>query len=370
MQVRSIGSAPPTNLRAGAVRLWDAKVSWRRVQPTPTTFTWDVLDAAVANAKAIGATEITYTVGVVPMWAASNLRPAIYGPGTAAHPTDDADYLRFVTAVAARYRGRISSYELWNEPNLKDFYNGTPQQLAELVERAAAAIRAVDPAATIVAPSAVVGPAGPADRGFFRQFARELERRGWPVDAVSVHLYVPADRGPDTRARYLRASQRWFADRGWTGPMWDTETSYGDRREGAPIRRVYTGTTAATYVARTYIDSMRHGVPRVFWYGWEVDTFGIDLTVDGRRTPAGDAFLTISGWMAGARWHGCRTTGLVTTCAMTRDGRRSQILYASRRSEVPLPSGTRSWESLDGTTTVAAPGDEITVHDAPVLVRH
>ncbi len=370
MQVRSIGDATPTNLRAGAIRLWDAKVSWRRVQPTRDTYVWDALDEAVSNAEAIGAREILYSMGVVPTWAASNLGPALYGPGTAAHPRDDADYLEFLTALATRYRGRITSYHLWNEANLTLFYSGSAGQLATLVERGSRTIRAVDPQAKVVAPSSVVREYGPADTrdDFFTKFAREMQARGWPVDAVSANVYVPSTRGPKTRARYLRALKRWYADFGWRGPIWDTETNYGDRRPGTVFKE-YKGKKAARYVARTYIDSMRRGVKRVFWYGWEVDILGIDLTVDGRRTRAGDAFLTVSRWMSGAKWHGCKRSGKVTRCVLKRDSKRSVIKYASSRKVIRLPKGTRSWESLDGVVHRAKPGKRLVLRKAPILIR-
>lgn len=372
MQIRSIGAARPGNLRAGSIRLWDALVSWRRIQPERGVYRWDVLDAAVANAESIGAQEILYTVGVLPVWAASSLEPAIYGPGTATHPVNNADYIAFVTAIASRYKGRITAYQLWNEANLRIFYQGTPAQLAQLVAQASWAIKSIDPAAKIVAPSALVdanGPADPYGDQFFVTFAAELRARGWPVDAVSVHLYAPADRGPGTRARYLRAAKRWFESHGWAGPMWDTETSYGDRRPWSPLRKVYTGKKAATYVARTYIDSMRYGVPRVFWYGWEVDILGVDLTIQGQRTQAGDAFLTISRWMSGASWRGCKKSGRVTTCTMRRDGTRYVIKYASKRTKIRLPSGTRYWESLDGVSHRARGGKRIVLTTSPILIR-
>ena len=122
-------------------------------------------------------------------------------------------------------------------------------------------------------------------------------------------------------------------------------------------------------MARTYIDSMRYGVPRVFWYGWEVDILGIDLTVNGQRTQAGDAYLTISRWMSGAQWKGCKRSGRVTTCKMVRDGSRYEIKYASKRTRIKLPSGTKSWGSLDGATHKARGGKRITLTTAPILVR-
>jgi hypothetical protein len=100
-----------------------------------------------------------------------------------------------------------------------------------------------------------------------------------------------------------------------------------------------------------------------------VDILGIDLTVNGQRTPAGDAYLTVSRWMSGAQWKGCKRSGRVTTCKMVRDGRRHEIKYASKRTRIKLPSGTKSWGSLDGTTHKARAGKRITLTTAPILVR-
>ena len=55
---------------------------------------------------------------------------------------------RYVTAVARRYKGRVSEWEVWNEPNLR----GADQSAAyaELLIRTAEAVRKVDPEAVII----------------------------------------------------------------------------------------------------------------------------------------------------------------------------------------------------------------------------
>jgi hypothetical protein len=42
-------------------------------------------------------------------------------------------YVReFIYAMCMNFGGTINSYESWNEGNLQTFWNGTPQQLADV----------------------------------------------------------------------------------------------------------------------------------------------------------------------------------------------------------------------------------------------
>ncbi len=58
-------------------------------------------------------------------------------------------WVRYVTAVVARYKGRVSEWEIWNEPNLRDNtkYSDT---YAELLINTAEAVRKVDSKAVII----------------------------------------------------------------------------------------------------------------------------------------------------------------------------------------------------------------------------
>ena len=132
--------------------------------------------------------------------------------------------------------------------------------------------------AKLVAASTTVRAKGPVGR-FGRAYGVAMRRVGWPVDAVSAHFYPPATAGPGTRVSYIKVMKRYYARYGaGRKPLWDTELNYGDRRARMPVKRVITGAAAATYVARTYIDSMRYGVARVFWFGWDFHILGTDMT--------------------------------------------------------------------------------------------
>ena len=130
---------------------------WNHIQPTASTWYWDMADAFV-DACVRSGKEILWTLGPqTPTWASARPTEAsAYGPkGMAAEPADINTWADYCTALATRYKGKIKYYEIWNEFNaggVKPFYSGTPAAMAAMVIAAANAIRAVDPLAKIVGP--------------------------------------------------------------------------------------------------------------------------------------------------------------------------------------------------------------------------
>ncbi|MBI3978620.1 MAG: hypothetical protein HY331_10600 [Chloroflexi bacterium] len=78
---------------------------------------------------------------------------------TFAPPDNFDDYGDFVAAVVARYRGRITHYQIWNEPNTETEWGNRPisaTDYARLLRVAAERSRAVDPDVVVV--SAALAP--------------------------------------------------------------------------------------------------------------------------------------------------------------------------------------------------------------------
>lgn len=76
-------------------------------------------------------------------------------------PGDPADFGDFCGALAARYRGRIGAYQVWNEPNLSREWGLRPPDPAgytELLKACYTAIKAADPEAIVI--SAGLAPTG------------------------------------------------------------------------------------------------------------------------------------------------------------------------------------------------------------------
>lgn len=79
--------------------------------------------------------------------------------GDNAPPDDLQDFVNYAVAVAQRYRGRISHYQIWNEPNIYPEWGNNPIDPAgyrDLLCRAYSALKAVDPDIVII--SAAIAP--------------------------------------------------------------------------------------------------------------------------------------------------------------------------------------------------------------------
>lgn len=102
-----------------------------------------------------------------------------------------------MTAVARRYKGRVSEWEVWNEPNLR----GADQSAAyaELLIRTAEAVRKVDSGAVIIGFGLSRMPVGFTGRVL--DILRERGKLGL-IDYVSFHPYHenPDDATPGIEA--------------------------------------------------------------------------------------------------------------------------------------------------------------------------
>jgi hypothetical protein len=77
-------------------------------------------------------------------------------PGDFAPPANLDDYGDYVAAVAARYKGRVTHYQIWNEPNNYPEWGElpvNPEDFTKLLCAAYRRIKAVDPNAKVLAPA-------------------------------------------------------------------------------------------------------------------------------------------------------------------------------------------------------------------------
>ncbi len=314
----------------GAIRLWDNETTWSSIETAQDQFNWTKLDNAVNTARANGVTDILMVLAGTPSWSSSDLSSGgVAGvlPGAAAMPKDLADWDDWVRQVATRYKGKITAYQPWNEANLLTFSTASAQEMATLTKRAYDIIKSIDPNATVVAPSTGTRLGGPFKR-FYPAFLRALKAYGWPVDVFSAHTY-PASLGtPVERAALART---WMAMLDTEGapnlPLWDTENNFGLAGPGPenPDQDI-TGSRAAEWTARAYLDALRLGISRVYWYAWgpENDLVGIQMNTG---SPAAKAYATLQDWIVGATLTSCNGTTAVT-CIFTRAGKQTKIVWS------------------------------------------
>lgn len=161
---------------------------WAASEPQAGALDWSYLDRLVALTKEEGLSVLA-VVGNAPEWARA--------PGTNTHspPLDLQLFAEFAGAAASRYRSAgVRTWEVWNEPNIVKFWEPRPDavQYANLLELAAAAIRAANPEAYII--SGGMSPAKTSDETQRRpdEFLSAIYDTGAMahVDAVAMHPYT------------------------------------------------------------------------------------------------------------------------------------------------------------------------------------
>lgn len=171
------------------------------------------------------------------------------------------DFSRYAYAAARHFRGRITYWQVWNEPNLDGYWHPTPepQDYAALLHAAYRAIKLASPHARVV-----LGGTSGVDLNFINRVAQFTRS----FDVVAVHPYqIPPETSLLQQVQALRRFRKplWFSEIGWPG---------GD------CRLCFSEQVQAAYLVRVYALAAAAGVQRVFWY---------DLRDDGgsRSNPEG-----------------------------------------------------------------------------------
>ncbi|HJW84264.1 MAG TPA: beta-galactosidase, partial [Anaerolineae bacterium] len=167
--------------------------AWSQIEPQRGSFDWASADRVLT---AVGSTslEVIAVLDTSPFWAnpTSNLYP----------PSSTPDFAGFARQFARRYGDRIDYYQIWDEPNLGDRWNGevNPVAYAEMLRQARDAIRAVDPHAVIIlaglAPTVETSRANMADWLFLRRLYEAGAQDAFDVASGKPYGF---DTGPDDR---------------------------------------------------------------------------------------------------------------------------------------------------------------------------
>ncbi|WP_299570143.1 beta-galactosidase [uncultured Williamsia sp.] len=168
---------------------------WATAEPAPGQYDWTAIDNMV-NAAAARGMGVLGIINTTPTWARGTWTN-VYAP-----PDNPANLGSFAAALAARYAGKVSAYEVWNEPNAAFAYQPGPDPAGytQLLKAAYTAIKGADPQAQVI--GAVVGATqtwgswtlNPVD---FVQQMYAAGAKGY-FDALSFHPYswaVPFSSG-------------------------------------------------------------------------------------------------------------------------------------------------------------------------------
>jgi hypothetical protein len=186
---------------ADGLGLARADLLWEFTEPLPPragthTYDWRFDDFVAGRLAAHGFKWIA-VLAYAPAWASRD--PAhLHGA-----PRTPADFAAYAGAVAARYRGQIAAYEIWNEENSPSFWRPRPDPAAyaQLYVAARAAIHRADPGAAVL-----IG--GLANGTAFLSQLLAIPGVAGQIDGVSVHPYGPGPLQVVARVRAYRLELR------------------------------------------------------------------------------------------------------------------------------------------------------------------
>jgi len=173
-------------------------------------------------------------------------------------------FAAFAETAAKRYAGQGMLWEIWNEPNLKQFWRPQPsiEDYCALVEATVPRIRAADPSGIILAPTT---------SGIPFDWLEECFKKGlleW-IDALSVHPYrshPPEDVLKDYAQ--LRELMGKYLPEGKEMPVISGEWGYSQinwDKSNLPEEQ------QGQYLVRMFLINLMEGVPISIWYDWKDD---------------------------------------------------------------------------------------------------
>ena len=124
--------------------------------------------------------------------AKSQKKVTVNAEGRCTLPKDDGEWKKFIQAFISFLLHRYGKeevetwfFEVWNEPNMSTFFNGTQKDYFHLYEITATAIKEVDDALKVGGPSSATG-------NWIKDFIAFCEGKRLPLDFISTHNY-PGD---------------------------------------------------------------------------------------------------------------------------------------------------------------------------------
>jgi hypothetical protein len=247
-------------LKAAGLDVLRVSIGWDGVEPERDHYDFAFWDAFVAAATESGVRLIPY-VAYTPRWDSDGTPEAFWKTP----PRDPGEFAELMGLLAARYRGRIGSWEIWNEPDNRDYWLGTAADYATLLAAGSAAVRRANPRAEVVSG----GLAGHV--AFLRELFDEHDAAA-RVDVVNLHAYYetwnpsPLEELP----RYLDDVSAIVARHGGHQAIWLAEVGYSNwRAPGGPAAAPYEHTLEyqAVMLVRTLALALaRPSVSLLAWY--------------------------------------------------------------------------------------------------------
>jgi hypothetical protein len=222
---------------------------WSKIETAPGSYDWSIPDSVVDNLRAKGIEPLFVIVGSPP-WASGTAPDT---PGAQFYVPTDAkafsnwvtSYAAFVKKAVARYKGRVSKWEIWNEENERFFWKPTPNltQYSQFFTAVRKGILSVDRNAQ-VAVGGLPGLCCSIDIPG-ADFLRGMIAQRVTFENVAIHPYSSSDHAPDVHVPWqgnfddIQMIHNLLVSAKRNVPLWVTEWGWSSTQIGPDLQAVY-----------------------------------------------------------------------------------------------------------------------------------
>ncbi len=236
----------------------DANVKWSReefewaiVEPVQGEYNTELLEAYdwVVDTHIANGIGVFGLIAYYAEWWTDYLSPS-----EDQHFSEYADYVRM---LVTRYKGKIKYWEIWNEPNVDEFWKPrpSPENYFRLLQVAYVAAKEIDPSIKIIAFST-----SGTDINFIRSV---YELGGYDyLDIICIHPYSYPYAFENYEVNTINELKAMMRKYGQEKPIWVSEVGYP----------THIGATGASYerqadmIVRVYLTLISLGVEVICWY--------------------------------------------------------------------------------------------------------
>jgi len=283
---------------AGANR-W--QLNWQDIESEQGKFYWDWVDSEIHRMWAAGF-EVHAILHTTPDWARVEGKLT---PRNLYKSWDDPEnyWGRFVYKAVDHFREKVHIWEVWNEADWNQYWDGSVADYFQLLKVAYQAIKAADPKAAVV----VGGMSYWHNPNFFEQLLDLIQAdpgaqaHHYYFDVMAFHWY--------SRTSLLYDKVRWareaMSTRGLLKDVWVNETNIPLWGEGngpaQAIPNYATPDEQAAFIIQAFANAFAAGAERVFVFRMSDDqmreAFGL-LNNQAEPRPAYTAFQIVATYMA------------------------------------------------------------------------
>lgn len=219
-------------LKKHNIKFMRISFGWDAIESVEGKYDWLFWDEYVRMAvDDYGITLLPY-ICYVPVWASTGAGDTLFYWNYP--PKDNKPWGEFIKALVNRYKDRIKTWEVWNEPDIWIYWQGNREQFVEFIKTASDAVREADPTAKVVFPGIAYDP----------EFIRDLFKN-WGMskyfDIVNMHNYYETwHRHPiEEITNYINEVHDVVWRYGKNQPLWMAEVGYSTFRKGARVSDSY-----------------------------------------------------------------------------------------------------------------------------------